>query len=669
MPVTSLEILEQTPLWGGRPFGSVGPYERLTGRVNLAVDPKCPANALIVDLGLVSRGSDGLIHFDADFLLVRPVKQRPGDERLLFDVPSRGLATALVALNAESAERPPTTTGREFDSGNGFLVRQGYTIASCGWQHDVLRGPGLLGLRAPEAFQDQERVFGPIMCEFQPAGLTKVWSLGEPGVRAYPTRDLVDPTAVITVRDHPDSPARVIPRDRWQFGRLEDGCPVPDPTSLYIADGFEAGKHYTCVYTALGAPVVGTGLLAVRDVAAWLKYGGAATGNPCAGIIRNSYAIGMSQSAQFLRHFLYLGLNQDEQDRQVFDGVLSVIAGARRGEFNVRFGQPSKTQGQYVGALFPFSDATQSDSITGKTDGLLARLASREKLPKLVMLDSAAEYWSRQASLAHIEVQGSRDIAPLETTRIYLMAGTQHGGGIGGLPLRKSWLGFCPVRSAENSIDYGCLLRAALVNLDRWVRINQEPPPSLYPRLDDWTAVAPDFALAFFWMVPGVRIPAEVPTLARLDFGPETDHGVLRRLPPSAGAPYASFVAAVDADGNEVAGIRHPDVAVPLATYTGWNLRNFETGTPDELLLQAGATLPFPRTAAERVATGDPRHAINERYASKENYLQRVRQASIKLVTERYLLAEDVEAIVTRAALKWDLFTGASEVAGGERPE
>ncbi|MBV8280000.1 MAG: hypothetical protein JO170_32690, partial [Verrucomicrobia bacterium] len=223
MPVTSLEILEQMPLWDGRPFGSVGPYERLTGRVNLEVDPNCPANALIVDLGLASRGSDGLIHFDADFLLVRPVKQGPGDDRLLFDVPSRGLATALVALNAESAERPPTITGGELDSGNGFLMRQGYTIASCGWQHDMLPGPGFLGLRAPEAFDESEPLFGPIMCEFQPAALTKVQSLGEPGVRAYPTRDLGDLTAVMIVRDHPDSPARVIPRDRWQFGRLEDG--------------------------------------------------------------------------------------------------------------------------------------------------------------------------------------------------------------------------------------------------------------------------------------------------------------------------------------------------------------------------------------------------------------------------------------------------------------
>ena len=193
------------------------------------------------------------------------------------------------------------------------------------------------------------------------------------------------------------------------------------------------------------------------------------------------HAFGVSQGAHFLRQFLYLGLNEDEQERQVFDGIVPVIGSARHGEFNIRFGQPGKTLGRYIGALFPFSDATQSDPVTGTTDGLLARLDSRGRVPKIVVLDSSAEYWSRQASLIHTDVAGNSDVEPPGSTRIDLMAGTQHGGGGGGLPLRDKWLGQFPVRYAENSVDYRPLVRAALVNLDRWVSAGQDPPPSRYP--------------------------------------------------------------------------------------------------------------------------------------------------------------------------------------------
>jgi hypothetical protein len=648
MAVISLEIVDRIVLADGKPFGPAGAYERLSGTIRLAVAAEHAFNGCITDLGLAPRAADGRVHFECDFTVTRPVEVGLGSGRLLFDVPNRGRPVAWSAFNGAPGG---------LDPGTGFMMHRGYTIASCGWQHDVPAQPGLLALRAPEALENGEPIRGPIMCEFQPSTVAQVQALGEPTMRPYPTFDVRDPTAVLTVRDHTAAPARVIPRDAWRFARLDNGKLVPDATSLYLPSGFQAGHQYTIVYTAHGAPVVGAGLLAVRDVAAWLRYGHEATGNPCAGAIRHSYAFGVSQSAHFLRQFLHLGLNEDEQQRQVFDGVLPVVGSARRGEFNVRFGQPGKTLGRYVGALFPFSDATQTDPFTSKNDGLLTRLEARGKVPKIVVLDSSAEYWSRQASLIHTTPGGNDDLDPPESTRIYFMTGTQHAGG--GLPSRGRLSGL--VRYEENSVDYLPLVRAALVNLDEWVSAGKDPPPSRFPRLDDGTAVVPDHAVAFFRSVPSVRVPDHIPTLARFDFGPEADRGVLSQLPPIEGASYSNAVSAVDDDGNEVAGVRLPDVAVPLASYTGWNLRHPDTGAPDELLLRSGATLRFSRTAAERAQTGDPRRSIEERYASKEDFLERVRREAAVLVAERYVLEADMDPILAQAELRWDLYSRASE--------
>jgi hypothetical protein len=647
MAVITLEFVDRIVLADGKPFGPAGAYERLRGTVRLAVDPEHASSACITDLGMAPRAGDGRVHFEGDFAVTRPVERGQGS-RLLFDVPNRGRPVAWSAFNGAPGG---------LDPGTGFLMRHGYTIASCGWQHDVPPQLELMTLRAPEALENGAPISGPIMCEFQPTHPVQVQVLGEPGMRSYPTFDVGDPTAVLTVRDHTAATAHVIPRDQWRFASLEDGQPVSDPTSLYLPAGFQAGCEYTVVYTARGAPVVGAGLLAVRDVAAWLRYGDEAAGNPCAGAIQHTYAFGVSQSAHFLRQFLHLGLNEDEQQRQVFDGVLPVVGSARRGEFNVRFGQPGKTLGRYVGALFPFSDATQTDPFTDKNDGLLTRLEARGKVPKIIVLDSSAEYWSRQASLIHTGPGGNVDLDPPESTRIYFMTGTQHAGG--GLPSRGRLSGL--VRYEENSVDYLPLVRAALVNLDEWVSAGKDPPPSRFPRLDDGTAVAPERALAFFRSIPGVRVPDHVPTLARLDFGPEADRGVLSQLPPVEGATYSNTVAANDDDGNEIAGVRLPDVAVPLASFTGWNLRHPDTGSQRELLLRSGATLRFPRTAAERTQTGDPRLSIEERYASKEEFLERVRGEAVALVEQRYLLEADIDPILEQAELRWDMYSQTSE--------
>jgi hypothetical protein len=659
MAVTQLLITSRRPFAHEKAFGQVGPYEQLDGTVSFAVDPTHPANQLITDLKLAPRDVSGRVHFSADWRILRPVEPQRGNHRLLFDILNRGRGPGLRNLNS-ARDVAPT---EPLDPGNGFLMRQGYTVAWCGWQHDVPDAPGLMRLRAPEAVTLEGPVSGKIMVTFQPTTSTCVQFLADRQHRPYPASDLEDRDAMLTEQDHEDAPERIIPREQWSFARLEDGCVVPDATHVYMASGFVPGKVYQVIYTTTGAPIVGCGLLATRDMGSFLKYGSAREGNPCAGDLQYAYSFGVSQSGRFLRHFLYLGLNQDEQDRTVFDGLIPHVAGGKHGEFNHRFAQPSSQASRSPNNLFPYSDVEQTDPETGHTDGLLARLAAQGKVPKVMHTYTSSEYWGGHGALVHIDVNGSRDLEIPESVRIYHFGGTQHPVGTfppQDIDARQGYRGQYPF----NWTDYRPLLRAALVNLDRWVTHGEPAPPSSHPRLDNGTAVPPKQLAATFRAIPGVTLPEPLRRFERLDFGPQA--GIATNVPPVSGKPYPRLVPAVDQDGNEVCGIRLPFQTVPLATHTGWNLRHPDIGGAGQTLASGGASggtligasIPFPATPEARQATGDPRRSIAERYTSKADYLEQVRRAAQDLVPARYLLAEDVDEIVSQAAQHYDLVCG-----------
>ena len=440
-----------------------------------------------------------------------------------------------------------------------------------------------------------------------------------------------------------------IARTAWRFA---------DASHVCLDGGFEAGKIYELVYRAEHPPLVGLGLLAVRDAAAWLRSASTADGNPCAGELERAYVLGVSQTGRFLRHFLYLGLNADEAGRRVFDGAIAHVAGARRGEFNQRFGQPSVNATCSVGSLFPFTDTPEVDPVTGERGALLGRLEARGTLPKIVTTNTAAEYWRGDASLVHTDVEGTRDVAPHPQTRLYLFAGSQHTPGTLPPPDADPNTGSRGLQTF-NVVDYAPLLRATLVNLDRWVTADVEPPPSAVPRLDDGTAVPAESTRERFTRIPGVRFPDRIERPRRLDFGRDLDRGVVHELPPKIGAPFVSFVPSIDDDGNDLPGIRPVELLTPLATYTGWNPRHPVQGVPGDLMSMLGSTLPFPLTRAARQASGDPRVSIEERYASRAAYLARVRDSATRLVAERLMLAEDVDAVIERAGRLWDFIARA----------
>jgi Alpha/beta hydrolase domain len=318
----------------------------------------------------------------------------------------------------------------------------------------------------------------------------------------------------------------------------------------------------------------------------------------------------------------------------------------------MRFGQPSAS---LASDPFPFNEAAVTDPVSRRRDGLLERLTARNSVPKIFYTNTSCEYWRGDASLIHTDTFGTCDIEPTASSRFYHFAGTQHSAGT--LPLTDT----NPqngerAQQALNSVDYNPLLRALLLRMDRWVTEGQEPPPSRYPRLADGSAVAPEKLRNIVTAIPGVRFPSRPPQVTRLDCGPEAANGVITTLPPTEGEPYPHFVPAIDADGNELSGICLPDVTVPLATYTGWNLRHPQIGAPDRLMSLIGSTIPFPATEREATAKGDPRRPIEKRYPSKAVYLDQVNCAAESLVKSGYLLPEEVERILGQSARRWDLF-------------
>ncbi len=664
MAVTQVEIRSRTPYEDGVAFGEVGPYERIDGIVHFAVDPANAANHQIVDLDRAERAADGRVPFESDFTCLVPIQPERASRRLLLHIPNRGRIGSLPF----SGLPYPAEITREIAPGDGFLLRHGWTLLWCGWQWDVIRRPGLVGLEAPQALEDGRPIQGWIRIQFQPSErhrhqILSHWPLspapGNPNLmhRPYPAADVDDPEATLTVGDWAGGPRSTIPRGRWRFARDEGGRPVADDEHVWLEDGFEPGKHYEVAYRTRACPVVGAGLLALRDAASFFRHAPASAGNPCAGRIDHTFGFGVSQCGRLLRDFLYQGLNLDEAGRPAFDGLLPHVAGARRGEFNFRYGQPSAQHIPGPGHLFPFAHDEQTDPETGRTDGLLKRQRELGGVPKIVETNSSSEYWRSDCSLVHTDVEGRRDIEPPPEVRVYLFAGTQHGAGL--LPPHKDTVYGARAANVMNLVDYTPLGRAALENLARWVVDGVEPPPSAFPRLAHATAVPRPDVLEQFGAVPGAARPDpdHLPTLRRLELSPlaATERG---RQPPPTGSPYPCYVALVDSDLNESVGIRLPDLSVPLASHTGWNPRDPETGAPDQIIDMYGSTFPLPATPEEGQKSGDPRPSIAERYRDRDQYLRRARAEADQLVAQRYLLAEHVDLVVKNCADRWDALSG-----------
>jgi hypothetical protein len=654
--VTRVEILSRADIQDGRAFGLAGAYERIISRVYFAVNPENIHNRQIVDLDKAPRNAQGEVEFSADLYLFKPKDMAKGNGAVLFEVSNRGGRGILRLVNGGNSSDP----NAEF--GDGFLLREGYTIAWLGWQFDVAGQGQNLRFSAPVAHDPGgKEIRGLVRSDFTPSQKRDDMPLGHillgpAGGKSYPVDDPASPKNVLTVRDAPDGPRQVIPRGQWSFAHSVEGQLVTDPHFIHLDGGFLPGKIYEVVYEAKDPVVAGAGLAAVRDFLSYLKYDPQATAP-----VRRVYAVGISQSGRFLRHFLYQDFNADEQGRQVMDGVIAHVAGAGRGSFNHRFAQPSRDAQPlssifFPTDLFPYTDLPETDPETNKTAGLLDAASKSHTAPKIFFTNTSYEYWGRSASLIHTSADGLKDATPGEIARIYFLAGLQHFSAP--FPPQRATTG-SPDSTAQqrhNPNPVQWFWRALITDMDQWVKDGTPPPPNTYPKIADSTLVP--LSKWTFPRISGVNTPHEMNLAYHLDFGSQWKSGIVSNEPPKVGKPFSVLLPQTDADGNDLGGVRLPELQVPLATYTGWNLRDSSIGAPGLRLSFLGSFLPFARNASEREKSGDPRPSVAERYVSREEYMGKFAEAAMNLIKERFLLREDLTAVLERGQREWNEIAG-----------
>jgi hypothetical protein len=629
--ITSIHVNRIEPFAAGATFGSVGAYERVVGVARGELDPADPRNAGIVNLANAPRNARGRVEYETDFYLLRPVDPARGNRKLIYEVNNRGRKFLLhwvldAPAQAAGANNEPRSLD---DAGNGLLFRLGYTIAWSGWDADAPRTNNGMAMSVPVATRDGKPIVRVIRDELVS------------GTRAAPATAFrlsyeaasTDPAlAQLTVRQKETDAAVALAPDKWAFVDARSIKLLPDGTAL------QPGALYELQYRATHPKVLGIGFAATRDFVSFLRYekrDSAGNANPARETIKSVLAIGISQSGRYLRDHIVQGFNQDENKRKVFDGVLAHISGIGRVFLNAEFAQPLRTNTQHEDHLypenaFPFSAAAITDPVTGGSGALLRGDGFD---PLLIEVNTSTEYWQKGASLLHTDPLGQRDIELPKTARVFLVAGTQHGGRIG----LKTDRG--PCANPRNPHSPAPALRALLMALDEWVTSGREPPPSRVPTIGARTLVAWDAVR--FPGLPGFEIARQG---NRLDlFGDWVDPR------PDRSKSYRPLVPAIDADGNETAGIRLPDIAVPLATYTGWNL--YAAPYPEgELCDRDGSYLPFAKTAVERQQIGDARRSIAERYRDKADYVAQVKAAAAELVAARLLLPDDARRYEQAAA-------------------
>jgi len=625
--VTAIVIDKVEPFADGAPFADAGAYERVIGTVKGELDPQDPRNRGIVDLDKAPRNARGMVEYDTDFFMLRPADPAKASRKLLYEVNNRGRKFLLHWL----MEAPPGPSNNDprsrADAGNGLVFRRGYTIVWSGWGPDAPKAGGGMTMRVPVAQEAGRPIVRTIRDELvngTRAPMRETFKL------SYEAASLDTKEAQLTMRVREADAEQSIASDRWEF--------VDNRTIRLLPTGTkpEPGVLYELYYPAKDPKPLGIGFAATRDLVSFLRHAqkdDQGAQNP-AGRIDAALAFGISQSGRYLRDFIGQGFNQDESARKVFDGVLAHISGIGRVFLNEEFGQPARTNTQHEDHLypenaFPFSTAIVEDPVSGQIGSLFRRDGFD---PLLIEVNTSTEYWQKGASLLTTDPLGQRDLELPANARAFLVAGTQHAGRVG----LKSDRGLCA--NPRNPHNPAPALRALLVDLDEWVTKGNAPPASRVPRIADRTLVAP--GEAGFPAMRGVEGPRGTNAIARFA---DWVHPK-----PQGGTQYRPLVPRVDQDGNEIAGIRLPDIAAPLATYTGWNVyaAPFPAG---ELCDRDGSLLPFVKDAAERAAKEDPRASLVERYGGREAYVGKVTAVAQALVRDRLLLPEDAERYIVAA--------------------
>jgi hypothetical protein len=683
--LTQFVIQRREIFAAGHEFPITGAYEKLVGKIYGEVDPKNRLNKVIVNLDRAPRNKRGKVEYWSDFCILKPVDMARGNGKIFYDAPNRGGKRIVAFLNDAPQSNDPSTIE---DAGNGFLMRQGYTIVWCGWQGDLMPQKNWLVMGVPTATNHGEAIVRRVRTEIvvDEKGIMSQALSGDERVKSYRAALLNRSLATLTARKKGYGHRIPIAESEWEFAASEKeertGTDAfrRSAQDLYLRSGFKPGHIYEFIYPAKDPLVLGLGFAVVRDLVSFLRYemrdargkpnplattkqairlnrsrfdnpplylppsrGENKRGGPGTGI-RYAYGWGRSQSGRFLRDFVYHGFNQDESRRKVFDAIAPHVAGGGRLFLNYEFARPVTSSQQHTNQLepelFPHAYNVLKDAQSGRRDGILKRPKTD---PYVVHTQTSTEYWQKRGCLAHTDGKG-RDVTPPDKVRIYVIASAQHNSPFGSEPVKEN------TQQRVNPLPAGDVLRALMVAMDLWVTQKIPPPPSQYPRVGERSLVYPDSDSTRFPKIPGARFDGLHNRQLFLDYGRNMRRGQIDVHPPCqiGNGAYTIMVPQVDADGNDLAGIRLPAVQVPLGTYTGWNL---QTGrlAKDELSGLLGSFIPFAKTKSERLKTGDPRLSIEERYQDHADYVRQVSRAARRLVEERFLLPEDAQRMINEA--------------------
>lgn len=609
--VTRLENVKRTPAYDGRAFGSAGAYEKIEATVHFALDPKSERGRRVAGLDKAPVNGRGEVEFSTEMVILAPADPAAGSRTLFYEVPNRGRNLSFPLLNAVTKAGPDFTVA---DPGDGFLMRQGFTIVWSGWQPGL--GDTLMDISLPVLPQ----VTGPSREEFifedaKPVSTAKL---------TYPAADLAPEKATLTVRAKPGDPRGTPPGLSFRYVD-ESTVEITRPA------GFDAGAVYEFTYPAKGAMPGGLGFIATADVVSFLRGNGPSGLASPVGPINHTMGLGISQSGRFIRDLVYQGFNADETGRRVFDGIMPHIAGSRKTFTNDVFAQPGRYSRQhedhdFPGDQFPFTYASMRDPVSGRTDGILEACGRTQTCPKVVHTDTSTEFWQGRAALVSTTPAGE-PIAQPDSVRLFFVAGAPHFNAWGATPKADKVCQY-----PTNPVSAGPTLRALTVAMHQWLASGTAPRPSLFPA-GQGALVKPE-SVAF----PRIDGAVPHPPVNGLAMRDPAD------LPPKAGAAYNILVPRVDADGMDLGGVREVPVAAPMGSYWGWNLRR-EGFAPGDLCSLTGSFVAFPKEALN----SDSRQPLSARYRTAADYEKALGTAADALVRDGLLLKEDRDFAIKAA--------------------
>jgi hypothetical protein len=677
---------------GATPAGAAGPYSVVTGIVYGKLDPKHADNAGIADLDKAAVDANGYVDYSTDVVILRPKTAASARRVLFYDVVNRGNKIAQGLFIGGGA----LASGAAPDANYPSLLRAGYTVVWSGWQGDVAQtgagataalgtsfpvpknadGTAITGLSREEYVPDFAGVAN-IPLSYLPASMTDVSEVTFTARQTYMNgsgqQTYASPSAPVTTWNY------VTNANGTVSVQFTAPATVPDAAGNNLPT--DAGTIYNFTYRAKDPKVMGVGFAAVRDLISFLKNEAAdkqgnanpvadlksavcAAGTGCAANPSTNFDValgeGLSQSGRFLRDFLYQGFNKDLNGKIVFDGLMPLIPAGRLTWVNSRFAQPGRWSKQHedhfmVGDQFPFAYNVITDPVSGANDGVLKKCLQTNTCPKIMQLDGAYEWWGGRASLVVTNGAGA-DLSLPDNVRYYLIPGAGHGGGAGvstGIVTQPAAGSTC--QFAGSPVAMAQVERALIPALENWVVKGTAPPASKYPTVAAGNAVLPTASATGFPNLASITVPNGA-TAATLALSVSLSrHNQLLLTDYSAAAPavnlaksYTLLVPKVDANGNELGGIAVPEIAAPLATYAGWNVRAAGHSVGENCQF-AGTAIPFA-TGPTTKAAGDTRTSLAQLYTGKADYVAKVGAAADALQAAGFLGALDAAAYKASAA-------------------